>query len=85
MNDKNLAHWGTAPSPALLLIPVFGGLLMAVMALAIYPEKPVTATTVAVVWCFISLVGSSTYHLFRAQQKRIAKCETDLARLSADK
>ncbi len=52
-----------------------------ILVLTRLSDKPVTGHSIFLVWVYISLLGSSAYNAFRAQQKRIAALEEQLSKL----
>ena len=65
-----------------LMLYAILALLMAVFFMVVHPEGPVSRRTLAIVWVWVSVMGSSLFHVLRSHEKRIATLEEQLAKVT---
>lgn len=81
MTNEETRLAGTTGSGRLLMMLSLIAIGIGILVLTRLPDKPVTGHSIFLLWVFISLLGSSAYNAFRAQQKRIAALEEQLSKV----
>jgi hypothetical protein len=79
--DNSTASISAAVTPRHLLMPSVGAIAIGCIYLFWRRDRFITGQALGLAWVFISMIGSSAYHVSRALQKRIADLETELATL----
>ncbi len=79
--DKSTSSISAAVKPRHLLMPCVGAIAIGCVYLFWRRDRPITGQALGLAWLFISMIGSSAYHVSRALQKRIADLETELTTL----
>jgi len=65
-----------------LRVPVICALSIGVFLMLFRQDRPVSGRGLGLVWLFVSMIGSSAYHVLRTQEKRLADMEDRLAQLA---